>query len=88
MLQRSGRIVAYPDIFGDDFRIGGDSPLFPPRRSTDDGPDRDGGSAVIHPEHVQEAIRIPPAPDAGASTLPACAPAQVAVRTLIVSLIE
>jgi predicted Rossmann-fold nucleotide-binding protein len=31
--------------------------------------------------HVPEAIRILPAPDASASTLPARAPAQVAVRT-------
>jgi hypothetical protein len=40
--------------------------------------------AVIHPEPVQEAIRIPPAPDASASTPPARAPAPAAVRTLIV----
>jgi hypothetical protein len=36
--------------------------------------------SVIHPEHVPEAICIPPPPDASASTLPARAPAQGAVR--------
>jgi hypothetical protein len=43
---------------------------------------------VIHPEHVPEAIRIPLAPDASASTLPARAPALIAVRTLIVRLMS
>ena len=43
---------------------------------------------VIHPKRVPEAIRIPPAPDASASTLPARTPAQVAVRTLIVRLMS
>jgi hypothetical protein len=46
------------------------------------------GLPVIHPEHVPEAICIPPPPDASASTLPARAPAQVAVRTLIVRLMS
>jgi hypothetical protein len=44
--------------------------------------------AVMHPEHVPEAIRIPPAPDASASTLPVRAPAQVAVRNSIVRLMS
>ena len=35
---------------------------------------------MIRSEHVPEAICIPPAPDASASTLPARTPAQVAVR--------
>ncbi len=39
---------------------------------------------VAHREQVPDAIRIPPAPDAGAATVAARAPAQVAVRTLIV----
>ena len=40
------------------------------------------GKPVTHPEPVQEAIRIPPAPDASASTPPARAPTEIAVRTL------
>jgi hypothetical protein len=45
-------------------------------------------SALSAPSRLDagEAIRIRPAPDASASTLPARAPAQVAVRTLIVRL--
>ena len=43
---------------------------------------------VIHPEHVPEAIRIPSDPDASASALTARAPAQVAVRTVIVRLMS
>jgi hypothetical protein len=39
--------------------------------------------AVAHREQAPEAIRILPAPDAGAATVAARAPAQVAVRTFI-----
>ena len=39
---------------------------------------------VAHREQVPEAICIPPAADAGAATVAARAPAQVAVRTFIV----
>ena len=39
---------------------------------------------MAHQEQAPEAIRIPPAPDAGAATVAAGAPAQVAVRTFIV----
>jgi len=42
------------------------------------------GKPVAHREQAPEAIRIPPAPDAGAATMAARAPAQVAVRTFIV----
>jgi len=39
---------------------------------------------VAHRAQVPEAICIPPAADAGAATVAARAPAQVAVRTFIV----
>jgi hypothetical protein len=39
---------------------------------------------VAHREQAPEAIHILPAPDVGAATLAARAPAQVAVRTFIV----
>jgi hypothetical protein len=39
---------------------------------------------VAHREQAPEAIHILPAPDVGAATLVARAPAQVAVRTFIV----
>jgi len=39
---------------------------------------------VAHREQAPEAIRILPTPDAGAATVAARAPAQVAVRTFIV----
>ncbi|MGH9511562.1 MAG: hypothetical protein ACRD2U_05445 [Terriglobales bacterium] len=42
---------------------------------------------VAHREQAPEAIRILPAPDAGAGTV-ARAPAQVAVRTFIVRLMS
>ena len=57
-------------------------------RSESTGKDHLPSKPVIHPEHAPEAIRIPPAPNARASTLPGRAPAQVAVRPLIVRLMS
>jgi hypothetical protein len=57
-------------------------------RSEPTGEDHLPNKPVIHPEHGPEAIHIPPAPDATASTVTARAPAQVVVRTVIVRLMS
>src|SRR5580658_1017024 len=84
-----------------EWRISSDKPAFPvaiclqrvpwrfaarrARRSGSTGDDHLPNKPVVHRE---QAIRIPPAPDATASTVTARAPAQVVVRTVIVRLMS
>jgi len=62
----------------------GDLPLAAKVRSKVNCKDHLPDKPVAHREQAPEAIRILPAPDAGAATVAARARAQVAVRTFIV----